>query len=398
MPHLDTTYRQRFDRLETLLLASQWLWRPQPYIEERPAWTRQLPELTASLLALHNEQLYSIMQNPGELLTLLGKSIPALTELKRLCATDKAAADSDQAFSPFIKNHIPGRKWQQIEAFARCFTPGKEPILEWCGGKGHLGRVLAAQYNSSVHTLEWNPQLCDEGTALARQADLRQHFSCRDVLESDTREQLAGHHPVALHACGELHRDLLIKSVAIQVKALDIVPCCYHLLGEDDYRPFCRNRRLQLSRTDRKLAVTETVTAIGREIKQRDREMAWKLAYQKLRAQHTADPGYHPIKPFTKDWLRGSFAEFCQRLAERESLVFEASTPWQQLEEYGWRRQGEVMRLSLPRYAFRRALEMWMLLDMVCYLQEQDYEVRLEEFCDTRLTPRNLLICARHKQ
>ena len=39
---------------------------------------------------------------------------------------------------------VPGRKWAQIEAFGRCLTYARTPEhwLDWCAGKGHLGRRL----------------------------------------------------------------------------------------------------------------------------------------------------------------------------------------------------------------------------------------------------------------
>jgi hypothetical protein len=43
---------------------------------------------------------------------------------------------------------------------------------------------------------------------------------------------------------------------------------------------------------------------------------------------------------------------------------------------------------------FRRPLELWLNLDRALFLAEQGYFVRLGTFCDTSLTPRNLLLLA----
>jgi hypothetical protein len=39
---------------------------------------------------------------------------------------------------------VPGRKWQQIEAFGSRLSFASPPThwLDWCSGKGHLGRRL----------------------------------------------------------------------------------------------------------------------------------------------------------------------------------------------------------------------------------------------------------------
>ena len=40
------------------------------------------------------------------------------------------------------------------------------------------------------------------------------------------------------------------------------------------------------------------------------------------------------------------------------------------------RRQREVMRLSIVRHAFRRPLELWLLLDMAVFLEEQGWQAQ----------------------
>ena len=50
---------------------------------------------------------------------------------------------------------------------------------------------------------------------------------------------------------------------------------------------------------------------------------------------------------------------------------------------------------ELPRRQFRRLLEWWLVLDMAWYLAEQGYRTRVQVFCATPLTPRNLLLEAR---
>jgi len=46
------------------------------------------------------------------------------------------------------------------------------------------------------------------------------------------------------------------------------------------------------------------------------------------------------------------------------------------------------------QHLFRRPLELWLVLDVAMYLQEQGYQVSLSELCAPELTPRNLLLQA----
>ena len=37
---------------------------------------------------------------------------------------------------------VPGRKLSQIRALASLLPPSDDPVVDWCGGKGHLAREL----------------------------------------------------------------------------------------------------------------------------------------------------------------------------------------------------------------------------------------------------------------
>ena len=351
--------------------------------------------MTAQLLALSDEALAALMADDSALLRLLSAHLPDLLEFEALCQLPQREPTILGPISPHLTWAVPGRKWSQIEAFAQSIGPVQSPLLEWCGGKGHLGRLLAVQWQQSVTTLEYGAELCAEGAVLAQRARVAQRFQVVDVLTPQVAEYLPGHHAIALHACGELHRTLVRAAVAAHIPAFDIAPCCYHLGNTGSYCPFSTNTTLQLSVDDLRLAVTETVTSAAREVRKRDQEMAWKLGFDRLRRDCSGDEHYYPIKPIDKQWLNLDFAQFCQRLAQREGVVIADETDWFYYEQQGWRQQHDVMRLNLVRQAFRRPLELWLVQDMACYLNEQGYSVILGAFCERRITPRNLLLSAR---
>ncbi len=386
---------QRFQQLEALLVEYAWLWRPSPFKESRPAWCDRLPELRARLLALADDELVLLNEESSALNRFLAESLPALKTLNELTHLPTCEPTLLADLGPHFANGVPGRKWQQVTAFASAIGELRIPLVEWCGGKGHLGRLLAAQWRQPVLTLEHDVALCAQGEQLARRARVEQEFSLNDALAPSAANALAGRHAVALHACGELHRTLVRRAVDVRAPALDIAPCCYHLLNEGDYRAFNEQSRLQLSRDELRVAVTETVTAVGREVRLRDREMAWKLGFDWLRRELDADDRYRPIKPIDKSWLKQDFAGFCRLLAEREGLHLPPAPDWPAAEAAGWRRQRETMRLSLPRHAFRRAIELWLVLDLATFIESHGYRVKVGSFCARGLTPRNILISAR---
>ena len=369
------------------------MWKPQPFKQRRPSWCTTHPALADALLSLDDATYLRLFGDDMALQSFLAQYIPVfaqLQELTRLPHAEQPEVETER----HLDWAVPGRKWQQIDRFTRAIAPINGAVLEWCGGKGHLGRVLALRNGVSVTTLERDADLCAEGKRLAERAAVQQLFHRVDVL-SPKLLPLATGHAVALHACGELHRTLVRKAVVEGVVSLDIAPCCYHLGSGEYYNPFTDDTRLQLGHDDLRLAVTGNVTSSAREVRLRDQEMAWKLGFIALRADLEQDDSYRNLRPVDKSWLKGDFETFCRLLAAREAVGLTADIDWQHYEEMGWLRQREVMRLSLPRHAVRRALELWLVLDMSLALQDHGYEIRLETFCPTYISPRNILLSAR---
>jgi hypothetical protein len=384
---------ERQQALDAALLSFHDLWHPQPFRECRPQWSERWPALLDELMALPEADVVRLNEDGTAALALLARHIPAVSTLAPLADVPAVQGMPLPNRSAHWAWEIPGRKREQIEAFAAATGQGSQPILDWCGGKGHLGRLLALAWQTPVHTLEIDAGLCAAGESLARRAGVRQEFVVSDALTVADWPQ-AGQHAVALHACGELHRRLIRDGVAKGVGAFDVAPCCYYLGVAESYQPLSANLQLQLTRDDTRLAVTETVTSSPRETRQRDRAIAWKLGFEAYRRTVTGN-AYRTFKPVPDAWIRAEFVDFLGRMVEREGLPLPSTSVAAEFEARGWQRRDEVMRLSIVRHAFRRAIEVWLAVDLACFLAGRGYEVGLGSFCDRRLTPRNLLISAR---
>lgn len=383
----------RFHRLDGLLTAHDGLWRPAPFHVPRPEWCERHPDYAAHLLALSDDRVAALASDNRALIDLARRFIPGLHELSELIDLPRL----DQrlaATNAHHTSHIPGRKQAQIEAFAGSVGEVATPLLEWCAGKGHLGRLLGGYWRRPVLSLELDQTLCCEGKRLAARAGVEQDFLTADALDPDASRHLAGHHAVALHACGDLHLALLRGAVERGATAVDLAPCCYYRTSAKDYVPLNPDAGLRLSRDELHLAVTETATAGARDRRQRDRAMAWKLAFLEFRAEGGI-PRERTFKPIPAGWYGSGFDAWMERLAKREGLEFPARPDGPAWEAKGWARQRDVMRLDLARLAFRRPLEIWLALDRALYLARRGYRVSLAEFCDRAVTPRNLLIQAR---
>ena len=393
---------ERFQALDAFLLAHQALWRPKPFTELRLAWECNYPQLAQWLRQRSLEQAEASHNQPH--LLDAPAPFPQLADIARqLSELDELPGTALAALPARYSVDVPGRKWQQIEAFASRLQFRQTPShwLDWCAGKGHLGRLLAHD-GSALTCLEYDPQLVQAG----QQLSARQHLSAlhqqQDVLAEDAADKLlADHTPVALHACGDLHVRLLQLASAKGCRQLAVAPCCYNRIQTTHYQALsgpAQHSTLQLSRDDLGLPLSETVTAGQRTRRQRDQSMARRLAFDLLQRQLRDCDQYLPTPSLPVSWLNKDFAEYCRDLAILKELPPPGQRDWQHLEAQGWQRLAQVRNLELLRNLFRRPLELWLLLDRALYLQEQGYNVQLGSFCSYQLSPRNLLLLAERPQ
>lgn len=387
-------HRQRLLELQSVLLAHEAFWRPSPFHVRRPAWTEALPALADAVLGLDDATLEHFVAAPDACRAWLAPRLPAVAALGDLCALQPLAARDLPARDAHADRFIPGRKLAQIDAFAASGPPVGAPVLEWCAGKGHLGRRLARLERVPVKLLEIDPALCRAAERLADDGALDQTVICADALDEAARRHVRDRSVVALHACGELHRTLVRHAAHDRAHGYRIAPCCYHLGAAGGYRPLSPEAALSLDEGALRLAVTETVTA-PRNVRARlARDQAWKLGFVALR--HAIE-GEAPrsFKPVPASWLALDFADYCRALARREGVQLPAAVDWDRWQAIGERRRAEVRRLELVRHAFRRALEVWLVMDLALGLEQAGFDVQAGPFCARTLTPRNLLLLAR---
>lgn len=390
----------RLTRAGDLLTAEESLWRERAFHSLQLPWETQLPQLAAALRRLPLQQAEALAADNAALAAWLAPLLPVADELLQFGepAPLPAAVPGDWP-EPW---EVPGRKWAQIRAFVAAL-PSLEAAttLEWCAGKGHLGRHYCEAGGGAVTGLEWDGALVTEGNRLSTRARLPVRMMQVDVLTSQAAPWLNGADQVlALHACGDLHRQLLTGVGEGRSPALALAPCCYHRTRDEAYRPLsalARQQPLRLTRADLKTAVQESVTAPARVQAQRRQLQAWRLGFDLLQRELRGADEYLPTPSLSPVVLRDGFAAFCQQLAQHSQLALPAGTDHDRFEAAGWQRLATVTALDLPRLLFRRLLELWLVLDQAHYLRERGFEVSLGTFCERRLTPRNLLILARRK-
>lgn len=395
-----TGYSPLFRRLDALLTINREFWQFMPFSSNQLVWEQSHPEFCQWLLSLDDEAITHFIEHGEALAQAIAEWIPDAPELYQLSQTD-AYSLHQRPLPKGLDVGIPGRKWQQITAFNQVVPALKLPWLEWCAGKGYLGRVLAASHATPVTSLEWQQTLCEEGEAAARKLQLPIDFVHGDAFDPASEQHLCPQqHAVALHACGDLHVSLLQRVAAKQGKAVSISPCCYHLIRAKSYQPLSRigqQSRLTLSRHDLRLPLQETVTAGQRVRRQRFVEVSFRLGFDSLQRFVRGSDEYMPVPNVQKAQLNEGFADFCRWAANKKGMTLPEGIDYPYWQQQGEKRFSLVDRMELVRQLFRRPMEMWLVYDRACYMEEFGYQVSVGTFCPKPVTPRNILIHAERK-
>lgn len=382
-----------FLKVASVLARYQAYWQINPMSCQKLPWQAALND---HLQALSDAELVALEHSPDRQLAMFSSYFPELNGVPLLW---QASHDTTDDVWPFwLTNGISGRKLTQIAQFCHFIPHTSLPIIEWCAGKGHLGRLLAAARQSDVTSVEWQPQLCRDGQQLAKQHALPQRFVQADVLQGEVESLLQPQqHLLALHACGQLHVRMLQLAVRKGCQRLQVAPCCYHLMTSSEYVPLSQQGKQQpmrLHREQLKLAVQGQVTGGERVARLRQTEVSWRLGYEALRQYYGASDVYQPVPSLPKSWFSGEFADFARHAASLHRLALPETVEWAAFHAIGQARYRTVQQIDTIRHLFRRPLELYLVLDRALFLQEHGYHVSVQAFCDYTVTPRNLMLTA----
>lgn len=395
----DTMFRKTFQALDHLLTEHQPLIAGNPYRE--PEHYRMLlsDSQWAFLETLPPDELDALQADDQALLARLAHHFQFIKDIQSLIA-GIPHVNPDTAITHISERDfpsVPGRKLEQIRGFISALGPVDRPLVEWCAGKAHLGRCLHRLHRQPVRSLELNPTLVEEGRRLANKLPVQ--IEICNVMEPMPDDWIApSHHVIGLHACGDLHRRMLTLAASQKAHRISLSPCCYQLTRDCHYVPLSHAGHASTLRLDRDLlhtAIRGSITQPPSGNRQRKQLQAWRLGFDLLQRQMTGSTTYLNQPSVSTAILQDGFVAFCQRIADHHALTLPSPEIIAPFEQMGMTRFDTVARLDLVRSLFRRALELWLVTDMVLFLEEQGYTVALRTYCPTRISPRNLLIDAR---
>ncbi|MFD2230084.1 methyltransferase [Alkalimarinus sediminis] len=388
-----------FRQLNQILIDYADIWRVSPFSTPKPHWLAQYPKLQDWLLTLSGEDVDRLQGDDNLLCQQIAPYFPVAQEIYSLIQLPLSENKTSVERSYAWQRDVPGRKVEQIEAFAAATGEVTNPLIEWCSGKLHLGRYLAEQYKVPVIGLEINANLVEQANHLALRMNSDARVERCDVLSAEARHKLNDQqHAIALHACGGLHVSLLSACIDKRVKRITLSPCCYHRFNKSaTYQPLsttAKASKLQLDEEDLRSAVRQSNTAAERERIKRKQLQRWRLGFDLLQRDVRGVDEYLPVPSLSVKMLDLDFRHFCLHVAKVKQIILPGGVNFEHYEAKGDQRFFEYSRYELVRMTFRRALECWLVLDRVMYLEERGYSCKLVQFCPASLTPRNFLIDA----
>lgn len=407
---MDSTSKENLDFTPRLVELGDWLvkhdalWRERPFIGLPVSWEKNVPEVAAALRALPLEVIERCETEPWKLPDM-PLSFQRWGERARAFSARPLLKGADKEQLGSRPRRVPDRKWRQVVPFVQVVLE-RQPQqvsswVDWCSGKGHLGRTLAQVTGLSTTFVERNHLLCEDGQGLAVRDRARARFIEADVLQDGSvpyGEILGkGVGVVSLHACGQLHRELFLHAASSETSFLAVAPCCHHAIPRDSFQPLSEvgaSLPLALGRHQLRLVGLHEVVATERRQLLRRREQAWRLALDLLLREATGEDRYRPLGSVPRSWLRLEFEEFCRKLLDRAGSSLPSGTDYTGAEPHGWERLHAVRGLGMVRGLFREPLEAWLLLDQAKFLEERGWRVRLGNFCSTEVTPRKGMIIA----
>ncbi|PQJ45754.1 SAM-dependent methyltransferase [Vibrio campbellii] len=394
--------KTQFQFINDCLIENQSLWRFDPFQSSLHAslpWQAQHPQLCQRLASLTPSQIEEYKAEPELALQALSPFLPELKTLAELTHLEPLALNGLK-LARGLDSGIPGRKLEQISSMGEAAIQHHhgEEWLEWCSGKGYLGRILTTQTDQPVTSFEYQQALCDSGQQAANEHHWKMTFVQGDAFNSQAKAVFKPtQHAVALHACGDLHVRLMQYGSENGIAAMTISPCCYHLIQSEQYQPMSEQGRassLSLSKQELRIPLQQTVTGGERVRRHRQQEMVFRLGFDLITRQALGMEGYQPVPSIRKSQLSDGFESLCRWAAEQKGIDLSQEIDFDHFEKLSEQRFWQMERLSLVQLVFQRPLEIWLALDKALYLEERGYRVRLAEFCAKSVTPRNILICA----
>ncbi len=279
-------------------------------------------------------------------------------------------------------------------------------VLDIGGGVGFLAQTLNNQFGHHVTSIDMNAEF--QKTGIERHAKNAKHphkVQFKNIKVENQGEFVEvlkkNVMPVGLHTCGKLALDIIRVSADKKVPALINFGCCYHTLDKDQLQNLSFFARENDPIFMTKYALTLACRA-HKKLDEKDFDLKQKVKYYRY-AIHVLLYDEYDVKKLVilgnsnPKLYDESFGVYVYDQFKRVDIK-----PKHTIEELNtWFKNPELLVLidrmiaaGTIRNVLGRVLELYLQLDRAIFLEEQGYEVKVEEFFDEEISPRNIGITA----
>ena len=274
-------------------------------------------------------------------------------------------------------------------------------IVDVGAGSGHFTRLAADHFTRSTLGLERNPERVAEARQrVANDSGNKPILAQYTVLDAD-RDSLtlaADDLAIGLHACGDLG-DTLVRVVADTGSDLALVSCCLQKIRATERTPLSKSgaglalRRESLGLSNLTSQAVGVESRIEQTMAARQTRYALRLL---LRARGLElEPGAE-MHGINRRRAHAGLADIAGRALAQRDLPAASDEELARCQLTAAEHYEVVRRVSLPRNALSRLVELAVVLDRAACLQEAGQAVSVASVFDRAVTPRNICLFASH--
>lgn len=377
-----------------------------------PEWIKLLDTLTEQEL-FDVDSKKPVEKLHGSSFEIFMQTIKKLTEIEFIPNVPELPLE-DWAFQGIKKKKR--HEIQKIVPFLKHVRNEKnfKQVIDIGGGVGHLSRVLSHYHQIPSISIDQNSEFQEIGKH--RLKKFRKIAGAEDVTflnltfgsedDEKTLKEIFQAHTfcLGLHTCGPLANILINATINYQTSGLLNFGCCYFRMNPEKDFPlsaYYKNNNFSGMNLYALTLATRAHAEITFEAYQlKERVKFYRYALHLFLLKHFNNKNYINVgECHTSTYWKPFHQYISDKLFE---LKIDHNFKEQYLDDFyndpELQKQLRVMYLcNIIRWQLGRALEVYILIDRCLYLEEQGYKVKLLQFFDEVLSPRNLGILASKK-
>ena len=403
-------------QLQTFLSCYTNLWNdeimneyPQSIAHYSKEWIETLDDLDASeLYAVDCKLIPNKIANSSFALFI--------STLKELSSLPMIEEFPEVPLEDWAFNGVKKKKRHEIQKIVPILkklkdTINYEYVVDIGGGVGHLSRVLSHYHSIPSISVDRDSQFQKNGIERLKKyrkiegsRDVRfVHLNCGEkgngeILKSIFKPSAL---TLGLHTCGALAIEVIQNSIDYQTMGLLNFGCCYHRLTPERDFPlstfYKNNNFFKLNLFGLSLATRSHAEMSFFDYQTKERVKYYRYALHLFLMKHFNNKFFTDVGECQIRIYWGSFSHYIKNKLDELNLThsFEEHDFTQFYEDPIIQKKLRVMWLcNIIRWQLGRALEVYLLLDRVEYLKEQGLDVKIEQYFNEVLSPRNIGILA----